>query len=110
MCVYIFLSTLCVSFKRFDRVCVFCSGDVARGDDTDAEETEEDCGTGWMHIHRGCYRFSSQAPKGWEEALVECQSEGGELLSVSSVIELVSACRLPSSFFAEIITYIETEE
>ena len=109
MCIFSFLPYVCLS--SVSTVCFFvCSGDVARGDDTDAEETEEDCGTGWMHIHRGCYRFSSQAPKGWEEALVECQSEGGELLSVSSVIELVSACRLPSSFFAEIITYIETEE
>ncbi|KAK7100085.1 hypothetical protein V1264_023085 [Littorina saxatilis] len=53
-------------------------GDQARGDD---------CADGWESIHRGCYRFTVDPQLGWEDALMDCQGRGGELISVSDMGE-----------------------
>ncbi|XP_070194842.1 adhesion G protein-coupled receptor L4-like isoform X1 [Littorina saxatilis] len=56
----------------------FLLGDQARGDD---------CADGWESIHRGCYRFTVDPQLGWEDALMDCQGRGGELISVSDMGE-----------------------
>ncbi|KAK7487541.1 hypothetical protein BaRGS_00021243, partial [Batillaria attramentaria] len=53
--------------------------------DTPSNDTE-DCGTGWMYMHRACYRFTTQQMT-WDNAQMSCESEGGYLLSISSVAE-----------------------
>nr|KAG5700101.1 hypothetical protein BaRGS_029851 [Batillaria attramentaria] len=60
-----------------------CMGCVVA--DTPSNDTE-DCGTGWMYMHRACYRFTTQQMT-WDNAQMSCESEGGYLLSISSVAE-----------------------
>ncbi|XP_070209662.1 uncharacterized protein [Littorina saxatilis] len=55
---------------------------VARGLDP-----EDRCADGWENIHRGCYRFTVDPQLGWEDALMDCQGRGGELISVSDMGE-----------------------
>jgi hypothetical protein len=52
-------------------------------------EDAKDCGPGWKYIHRGCYKFEMTNTKSWNDADLDCGLDGGELMSVSDMAELV---------------------
>lgn len=48
----------------------------------------KDCGGGWTLIHQACYRISAKTAA-WLDAHNECQADGGSLLTVKTLYELV---------------------
>ncbi|XP_046544742.1 adhesion G protein-coupled receptor L3-like [Haliotis rubra] len=49
-------------------------------------EEEQSCGSGWVVMHRACYKFDTRKMS-WEDARNACRQEGGTLISISSKAE-----------------------
>lgn len=67
--------------------------------DTETSNTNDKCDAGWSQIGRACYQFST-LPMSWSEAQEKCRGEGANLITVTSLYDLV--CRYLVCRFAKI--------
>lgn len=52
--------------------------------------TEDGCRDTWEHDpgSESCYQLNTQSPLSWKEAYISCQTQGGDLLSITNTTEL----------------------